>query len=221
MLFIFYAHLPKYTRLYYSLLFLGVTYSALTLDLMCFFGKLVGMSVRHNLTLGLNLPSSFWCFLVRQPVGIEHLAAIDVLFVNNIKAIESLGLQCEKEGRQGEGEGMYVPPEWLEMNFTTHRADGSQVELVPQGASKSLHLGNWREYMWLSVRLRLKESAVLVKAFRDGLGAVLPQELFSLFTASEMETLVTGSSKVSLYIDLFYLLLSTSNYIHLSLYISI
>jgi hypothetical protein len=59
-------------------------------------------------------------------------------------------------------------------------------------------MGNWREFVVLLERCRLQESVVMFKAFRDGLSAVLPLELSSLFTPNELEQLVCGSSKVDI-----------------------
>ena len=59
-------------------------------------------------------------------------------------------------------------------------------------------MGNWREFVILLERCRLQESAVMFKAYRDGLSAVLPLELLPLFTPMELEQLVSGTSKVDI-----------------------
>merc|ERR1711934_637127 len=59
-------------------------------------------------------------------------------------------------------------------------------------------LGDWREYKRYVERLRLRESSIMTKAIRDGLGCVLPLELFSLFSENEMEKMVTGTAKVDI-----------------------
>ena len=55
---------------------------------------------------------------------------------------------------------------------------------------------NWREYVELFERVRLKESVVMYKALRDGLAQVLPIELLPLFNPEEIEQVVSGTSDV-------------------------
>merc|ERR1711871_402967 len=180
---------------------LGVASSPLTQDLMNFFGKLVGMAVRHQLTLGLSLGSTFWRPLVRLPISLVDLESIDLLAVNSLKSLESVALANENIHLNG---NEYVPTEWTEMSYTAYRADGSVVTIINSstdangGENTPITLGNWREYRQSVEHLRLRESLTMTKSIRDGLGCVLPLELFSLFDENEMEKMITGSSVVDI-----------------------
>ena len=83
-----------------------------------------------------------------------------------------------------------VPEEWQELRFSTYLPDGSKKELLPGGDTLPVNLGNWRDYVSLMEVTRLKESAIMLKAFRNGLAAVLPVELLPLFTAREIEEVI-------------------------------
>ncbi len=95
-----------------------------------------------------------------------------------------------------EGDTTLIPEEWKELNFTHSLPDGSRVPLITGGELVPLTLNNWRHYVELSEKYRLKESIAMFRAFRDGLACVLPVDLIPLFTASEIEQLFTGTKKV-------------------------
>jgi hypothetical protein len=55
---------------------------------------------------------------------------------------------------------------------------------------------SWRLYVRLVEMCRLKESSAMLKAFQDGIAAVLPLELFPLFASDELERLMCGVREV-------------------------
>ena len=88
------------------------------------------------------------------------------------------------------------PEEWADLNFSIFLPDGTKFPLVPGGEDIPVTLGNWRYYVELAERYRLKANADVFKALREGLACVLPIELLPLFTASELEQLVSGNRVV-------------------------
>lgn len=69
--------------------------SATSKDQMCFLGKLVGMAVRHDMVLGLDLSGLVWRSLVRVPVSLDQLRAVDTGGVDKLKSVVKLGLHLE------------------------------------------------------------------------------------------------------------------------------
>lgn len=167
-------------------------------DHMGFFGKLVGMAVRHNLTLALDLSALFWRPLVRLPVSLAHLETIDKHAATTIESVANVGAKWERLALdRGESiDPSFVPDEWLDLNFSVHLPDGSRKPLAAGGEEIPVNLGNWRLYVHLAENCRLRESNVMYKAFSDGLGQVLPLEIFPIFTSSEAEQLLSGTSKL-------------------------
>lgn len=166
--------------------------SPLSQELMQLFGRLSGTALRHNLTMSLDLPSLVWRPLVRLPINQTHLGTVDTLTVEHLKSIERLGLQYESEGMS------HNPPEWEDINFTTTLSDGTKVALIPNGEETKVTLQNWREYIALCEKYRLRESSIMYRAFRDGLSSVVPVELLSLFTPLELEQLICGSRSLDI-----------------------
>jgi hypothetical protein len=89
-----------------------------------------------------------------------------------------------------------IPEEWIDLNFCIHLPDGTRVPLIPGGEDVPLTRGNWRLYVELVEKCRLRESSVMLKAFRSGISCVLPTELLPLFTSRELEHLISGTSSV-------------------------
>jgi hypothetical protein len=170
--------------------------SPLIQELMQFFGKLSGTALRHNLNMSLNLSLLLWRPMVRLPVSLRQLETIDTLTVKHLSNIEKLALELEVDSSALARGVDYIPDEWMDTFFTATFADGTKVSLVPGGEDIPLTLGNWRAYIALVERHRLRESSVLYKAYRNGLSSVLPVELFSLFTANEIDELFSGNNVV-------------------------
>jgi hypothetical protein len=175
-------------------------------EYMNFFGKLVGTAVRHNLSLGLDLSALVWRPLTRVPLGLAQLVSVDALAAKAMDSIYSSGLAAEKQQNIEDADvkvskkfiKALTPPEWADYSLTVNLPDGARLALVPGGESKPVSMSNWRLFLSLAEAARLRESEVLYKCFRDGLGQVLPSELLPLFTPDELEQLITGSSKVDL-----------------------
>lgn len=172
--------------------------SPLALELTQFFGKLVGLCVRHRLNMPLDLSVMIWRPLVRLPVSLAHLETIDNFAARNLLQVIEKGQLLDELLHQERIAPDHQPEEWTDLNFSCFLPDGSKVPLLPGGEDMPVNVSNWRQYVRLTERLRLQESAAMYKAFREGLAAVLPVELFPLFTASELEQLVCGSSVVDI-----------------------
>jgi hypothetical protein len=166
--------------------------SPMNQELMAFFGKLVGMAVRHRLNLAINLSVMHWCPLVGLPLTLMHLQTVDNLVVKNLLEFVAKGLEMEKM------EVKQTPDEWQDLSFSCYMPDGTRISLVPGGQDIPVTINNFRDYIHLMEQNRLQESAVMFKAFREGIAAVLPRELFPLFTAAELEHLVCGNSEVDI-----------------------
>lgn len=172
--------------------------SSLTQELMTFFGKLVGLSVRHHMNMPLDMSAMVWRPLVRLPVSLAHLETVDNFTARNLKQVTELGERLEQDLLQGKISAEFVPEEWMDLNFAGFLPDGSKVPLLPGGEDIAVNVRNWRDYVQLTERLRLQESANMYKSFREGIAAVLPVELFPLFTATELEQLICGNSVVDI-----------------------
>jgi hypothetical protein len=172
------------------------TTSPAILELMHFFGKLLGSAVRQNLNLALDLSAMVWRPLVRLPVSRAHLETVDSLVAKSLEDITKKGLQLEQD--PSNYPPSYIPDDWEDFSFMIYLPDGTRIPLLPGGEDQKVNLGNWRLFVTLTERCRLRESVVMLKALRDGLSTVLPIDLLPLFTPNEFEQIISGSSNVDI-----------------------
>eukprot|EP01038_Epipyxis_sp_PR26KG_P004035 gene4035-5772_t len=181
--------------------------SPINQELVQFFGKVVGTAVRHHLNVALDLSLMLWRPLVKLPLMRAHLETVDVLVAKNLADVSALGLHLESELSKAKTSQskeisntseLSNPEEWTDLTFSIYLPDGSRTPLIPNGSEIGVDLSNWRDYVALVEAVRLTESLPMFKVFREGLASTLPVELFPLFTAHELEHLVSGDSVVEI-----------------------
>ena len=153
------------------------------------------MECCHARSFSINANGDALLFLWRR----SHLEAFDLLAVRTLQQVESTGEAAEAvAGTPRAADRSLVPEGWEDLSFTTHLSDGTLVVLpgAEHGAETRVTPSNWRKYMRLVELCRLKESSAMLSAFQDGLAAVLPLELFPLFTEAELERLICGVREV-------------------------
>eukprot|EP00759_Apiculatamorpha_spiralis_P055600 PhF_6_TR7852/c0_g1_i1/m.11455 len=156
--------------------------SPLHLSMYRFLGQLMGGAMRSGEPLGLYFPSLLWKRLVRQPVDVTDLEAVDHLCVQcvaNVRNIDSEGSETF--------DAMFATE-----TFTTIMCDDTVVELVEFGQQTPLTFDRRAEYCDLVIKTRLKEAEMQIEAMRVGLVSVIPENLLALMTADDIEFKVCG-----------------------------
>jgi len=143
------------------------------------------------------------------------LASFDLLSVKTLEGVENAAHSVMSQGGDGDDGGgaeansgeILVPEGWEDLSFTTHLSDGTVINLChpvpPSGGGGEMMenevrvtRSNWKEYISAAESARLKESSAMLRAFQDGVSAVLPLEIFPLFTDEEFEKLMCGVREV-------------------------
>lgn len=157
--------------------------SQLHMNMFQFLGILMGIAIRTGSPLSLNLAEPVW----RQLAGISltpaDLTEVDRGYVP--------GLLCIRD--MDPDEKVFQS---LEMPFSTPSAVGHDVPL--SNRYKKITPENRREYVRLALNYRLHEFDAQVNAVREGLSKVVPVPLLTLFSGSELETMVCGSPDIPL-----------------------
>ncbi|XP_054721916.1 E3 ubiquitin-protein ligase HERC2-like [Uloborus diversus] len=153
--------------------------STLHMDMFRFLGMLMGIAMRTGSPLSLNLAEPVWKQLTGMALTSADLTEVDKDYVPGLVSIR------------------YMEPEnikKIDLPFSTHNSVGSEVPL----SSKYSYITpeNRLEYIRLALNYRLHEFDEQVAAVRDGMSKVVPVPLLSLFTGSELETMVCGSPEI-------------------------
>ncbi len=155
-----------------------------------FLGEILGVGLLSKNVMPLDLPSLFWKAIVKQPIVLSDLEAIDQSAAQSMRELRDIDLR----GVTAEDfENIIIE------NFTTKSSDGTEVELVENGRNITVTYDTRHEYSRLVEQYRLhKELRYQIDAIRDGLYSVVPPRFFPIFTWHELEMLICGSPIIDL-----------------------
>ncbi|CAN0358496.1 unnamed protein product, partial [Ectocarpus sp. 12 AP-2014] len=159
--------------------------AALHAEMLGFLGRLMGVAIRSQEPLDLDLPSIVWKQLVRSPITRDDLEAVDFALTQSLKAVRNIHLRgvATDEAFRDLGLG----------GFEVATADGGTAELpTPGGAAREVTLDNRLEFAHMAEEFKMREYRVPVEAIRRGLASVVPIEHLRLFSWDELEVFVCG-----------------------------
>ena len=154
------------------------------LDMMEFIGKMMGVSLRTKLALPFLFSSYIWKMLVRLPLDLNDLSAVDSLLFKWLKEIEDAdedtfewkyGKECEE------------PLKW-----GVTGADGGELEVGGREMHEQVKFEERHAYTAAVVEARAGELKNSLAAMTRGFHLVVPLRSLMLFTWEEAEVLVCG-----------------------------
>ncbi|XP_050428032.1 E3 ubiquitin-protein ligase HERC2 [Adelges cooleyi] len=145
-----------------------------------FLGVLIGIAIRTGSPLSLNLAEPMWKLLCGMKLLPTDLIEIDKDYVPGLLYVRDL-----------EGEEEFTN---LDISFCTTSSTGKTIVLSTEHKQVTKH--NKHEYIQACLNFRLHEFDLQVKAIRDGMARVIPVSLLSLYTNSELESMVCGSPEI-------------------------
>jgi hypothetical protein len=166
--------------------------SPVFLAMYAFVGKLMGLAVRGQHILNLDLPPLVWRALVGEQLSLADLRAVDV---HGAAAIEAVATAAARGATDDESFAeLAQAPTW-----SVTLCDGSVRELRASGARQHVAFDERRAWLRAARRARLvDEWAPACNALRRGLAAVVPLSLLSFLSAAELERQVCGEREVDL-----------------------
>ncbi|XP_061866394.1 probable E3 ubiquitin-protein ligase HECTD4 isoform X4 [Colius striatus] len=176
-------------------------------QLLHFFGQLLGIAIRADVPLPLDLLPSFWKTLVGEPLDPDvDLQEADILTYNYIKKFENINDETELEALCAEIASQHLATESPDCpnkpccKFTYLTMTGEEVELCPRGRHIPVGWENKDMYAAAirSLRLRELQTPECMTAVRAGLGAIIPLQLLTTLTPLEMELRTCGLPYINL-----------------------
>ncbi|KAM8797795.1 putative E3 ubiquitin-protein ligase HECTD4 isoform 2-T2 [Eudromia elegans] len=176
-------------------------------QLLHFFGQLLGIAIRADVPLPLDLLPSFWKTLVGEPLDPEaDLQEADILTYNYVKKFENINDETELEALCAEIASQHLATESPDCpnkpccKFTYLTMTGEEVELCPRGRHIPVVWENKDVYATAirSLRMRELQTPECMTAVRAGLGAIIPLQLLTTLTPLEMELRTCGLPYINL-----------------------
>jgi len=154
-----------------------------------FVGKLVGISLRANMTLPIEFPELIWKLIVGQtPIySFQELASIDAITAHVLRSIA----ECEADGICDE-ESFAEKYGDAQLSFETDGSDGLPKALIPDGANRAVTFSSRHKFVQLALRYRLHEFDEQVASIVRGLSTIVPLRPLRLFSWHEFQALVCG-----------------------------
>lgn len=144
-------------------------------------GQLMGVSLRHNLTLPFAFPRLVWRRLLGQEPELDDLIEVDAPIALLLRRVQAAG---EEELAA------------LDLTFSLPNAAGEAVELIPGHASAPVNASSRNAFLSHALRARLHEFDPAVAAMRRGLGSVVPLHALALMTPAHIDELVAGQPEI-------------------------
>lgn len=176
-------------------------------QLLHFLGQLLGIAIRADVPLPLDLLPSFWKTLVGEPLDPEQdLQEADILTYNYVKKFESINDETELEALCAEIASQHLATESPDSpnkpccRFTYLTMTGEEVELCSRGRHILVAWENKDIYAAAirSLRLRELQNVECVTAVRAGLGSIIPLQLLTTLSPLEMELRTCGLPYINL-----------------------
>eukprot|EP01094_Clydonella_sp_ATCC50884_P001983 TRINITY_DN1151_c0_g1_i3.p1 TRINITY_DN1151_c0_g1~~TRINITY_DN1151_c0_g1_i3.p1 ORF type:complete len:2019 (-),score=883.98 TRINITY_DN1151_c0_g1_i3:250-6306(-) len=145
-----------------------------------FFGRLLGLAIRSNHSIALEIAPIVWKQLAGMPITFKDIRSVDEDFAQTVNYIRDL----EKHGVTAE---TFSECDFLEDLQPVSDPDDASAEPL------ALTFENRTEWRALCIKQRRAQSKRQVEWIREGLGDVVPLQLLSLFTPDEIDTAVCGS----------------------------
>nr|XP_019589535.1 PREDICTED: probable E3 ubiquitin-protein ligase HECTD4 isoform X1 [Rhinolophus sinicus] len=176
-------------------------------QLLHFLGQLLGIAIRADVPLPLDLLPSFWKTLVGEPLDPDlDLQEADILTYNYVKKFESINDETELEALCAEITSQHLASESPDSpnkpccRFTYLTMTGEEVELCSRGRHIPVAWENKDIYAAAirSLRLRELQNDECVTAVRAGLGSIIPLQLLTMLSPLEMELRTCGLPYINL-----------------------
>ncbi|XP_048853239.1 probable E3 ubiquitin-protein ligase HECTD4 isoform X2 [Brienomyrus brachyistius] len=176
-------------------------------QLLHFFGQLLGIAIRADVPLPLDLLGSFWKGLVGEPLDPDvDLQEADLITYNYVKKFDNVSEEAELEALCAEISSQHHSGESPDSpsrpccTFTYVTMTGEDVELCPGGRSLCVSWENKEVYARAVRALRLRElqNAECMAAVRAGLGSIIPLQLLTLLSPLEVELRTCGLPYINL-----------------------
>ncbi|CAB1321868.1 unnamed protein product [Coregonus sp. 'balchen'] len=183
-------------------------------QLLHFFGQLLGIAIRADVPLPLDLLGSFWKGLVGEPLDPEQdLQEADLLTYNYVKKFESVSdeddleaLCAEISSQHHSGESPDSPSRPC-CTFTYITMTGEEVDLCQGGHNLGVSWQNKDVYAQAVRGLRLRElqNVECMTAVRAGLGSIIPLQLLTMLSPLEAHTMYqVGLMETDQHIEFFW-----------------
>jgi len=147
------------------------------LEMYKFIGRMMGISVRCQISFPINFPSIIWKLIVGEEPDKLDIEPIDARLAKFL----SETLQKSKD-------------EWVDSDELTWSliSNSERCDLIPKGSEILVTWDKREEYVEKVIQYKLKEGREQINAIKEGIGNIIPLEILQLFNWNEIELIFCG-----------------------------
>eukprot|EP01129_Flabellula_baltica_P009968 TRINITY_DN4155_c0_g1_i2.p1 TRINITY_DN4155_c0_g1~~TRINITY_DN4155_c0_g1_i2.p1 ORF type:complete len:2905 (-),score=575.58 TRINITY_DN4155_c0_g1_i2:2-8716(-) len=145
-----------------------------------FLGRLIGISLRCEISLPLNFSSVIWKGLVGEVVDVTDLERDDYNFKKLINGIR----KSTKEEWEADYKSL--------ITWSVQLRNGTSIDLLPNGSLTPVEWNEREEYLERLVSFKINEGKSQCEFIKEGLGSIIPIEIISVLNWNELELLICG-----------------------------
>lgn len=149
------------------------------LEMYRFVGKLMGVAIRTESAIELDLPSLVWKPMVGEVCAAADLAAVDEMFGKELETLKAV-----KNKEQWDAH---------EKHWQVRSMSGRMINLVENGGSVPVEYAERETYLHEALQVRLKECIPQANAILDGFSTVVPRLVLPVMTWRELENTICGT----------------------------
>lgn len=170
-------------------------------SLYTFVGRLMGISIRTQIPLNLDIPTIIWKLILGEDILLKDLKQIDwysVKFYEKLKHIE-YSWDNAKSGHKADR--MLVLEEFnsLDLCWSCLNVNGEVVELRCDGERIPVGINELGEYCRIFKEFKLeREFLHATNNIRKGIAEIIPDTILELQTHDEIEKLICGSPSIDI-----------------------
>ncbi|POM82093.1 HECT-domain (ubiquitin-transferase) family protein [Cryptosporidium meleagridis] len=170
-------------------------------SLYIFIGRLMGVSIRTQIPLNLDIPNIIWKLILGESVSLNDLKQIDlysVKFYLKLKQIESNWKNSDIEDKSKKG---LILKEFdsLQLNWYCLNINGEVVELKLGGEKIPVEIDELEKYCNLFKEYKLeREFLHATNNIRKGITEIIPENILELQTCEELERLICGNPSLDI-----------------------
>lgn len=170
-------------------------------SLYTFVGRLMGISIRTQIPLNLDIPPIIWKLILGEDISLKDLKQIDWFSFKFYEKLKYIEYSWENVKNGDETERMIIFEEFnsLDLYWSCLNINGEVVELKYNGERKPVGINELGEYCIRFKEFKLeREFLHATNNIRKGITEIIPEVILELQTYEEMEKLICGNPSIDI-----------------------
>ncbi|OII74634.1 large protein with a SPRY domain and HECT domain [Cryptosporidium ubiquitum] len=164
-----------------------------------FIGRLMGISIRTQIPLNLDIPKIIWKIILGESISLRDLKQIDWYSVRFYEKLKQIEYDWEKANFDDKSNNKLILEEFysLDLCWSCLNINGEVVELKLGGERLPVGIDEIGEYCRLFKEYKLeREFLHATNCIRKGITEIIPENVLELQTHEELEKLVCGNPSI-------------------------